>query len=92
MREVVVVVVVSSHPVSTVTLVQVELLVTLLSMLDSSSTNKLSRSDMMRSLPGAGPSQGAARAERLANTGGEAHLVTSTVFVVQCWGLTLTYN
>ena len=54
------VVVVSSHSVFTVTLVQVELLVTRLSMLDSSSTNKLSRSDMMRSLPGAGPSQGRA--------------------------------
>ena len=46
---------VSSHPVSTVTLVQVVvlLLVTRLSMLDSSSTSKLSRSDMMRSLTGA---------------------------------------
>ena len=45
---------ISSHSVSRVSLVQVvELLVTRLSMLDSSSTNKLSRSDMMRSLTGA---------------------------------------
>ena len=94
MREVVVV---SSHSVFTVTLLQVELLVTRLSMLDSSSTNKLSRSDMMRSLPGAGPSQGGIRAERLANTGGDDHLLNTTVllvaastgyFAVQCWVLT----
>ena len=47
---------VSPHSVSTVTLLQVVvvLLVTRLSMLDSSSTSKLSRSDMMRSLTGAG--------------------------------------
>ena len=73
---------VSSHSVFTVTLLQVELLVTRLSMLDSSSTNKLSRSDMMRSLPGAGPSQGGIRAERLANTGGDDHLLNTTVLLV----------
>ena len=72
---------VSSHSVSTVTLVQVELLVTRLSMLDSSSTNKLSRSDMMRSLPGAGPSQGGGRAQRLGSTGGDGHLVTRSVLL-----------